>query len=180
MSKKKAQVPQYCLHKPSGRAYLRIRGRVHYIGKYGSPESRAEYGRLVAEIAVAPVANVDRKLPQAALTVVELAAAYQDFAEGYYRKNGQVTYTAEHGRRAMLLASDLYGHTRAADFGPLCLLAIQRHLAEQGLSRRYVNDMVDKIRRCFKWGVSRELVPNSLYHALSTVEGLHKGRTTAG
>ncbi len=79
----------------------------------------------------------------------------------------------------MLLASELYGRTPAKDFGPLCLLAIQRQLAEKKLARRYVNDVVDKIRRCFKWGVSRELIPASVYHGLATVEGLHKGRTTA-
>jgi len=38
---------------------------------------------------------------------------------------------------------------------------------------------VDKIRRMFKWGVSRQMLPGSNYHALATVEGLKKGRTTA-
>ena len=76
--------------------------------------------------------------------MVELAAAYQDFAEEYYRKNGVTTYTADNVRRAMLFASKLCGRMAAKDFGPLCLLAIQRQLAEKKLARRYVNDVVDK------------------------------------
>ena len=31
----------------------------------------------------------------------------------------------------------------------------------------------------FKWGVTEELVPSSVYESLRTVEGLRKGRTTA-
>ena len=54
MPARKALVPKYCLHKPSGRAYVRIRGKVVYVGQYGTDESKAEYGRLVTEFAVAP------------------------------------------------------------------------------------------------------------------------------
>jgi hypothetical protein len=80
--------PKYCCHKPSGRAYLRIRGRVHYCGKYGTPESLEEYGRLVAE-AAAQVTAPALIAPPTAFTLVELAAAYLDLAEGYYVKDGQ-------------------------------------------------------------------------------------------
>ncbi len=31
----------------------------------------------------------------------------------------------------------------------------------------------------FKWGVSQELVPASIYHALQAVDGLRKGRSPA-
>ena len=55
MTARSALVPKYCLHKPSGRAYVRIRGKVVYIGAYGSAESQQEYGRLIAEFAVNPL-----------------------------------------------------------------------------------------------------------------------------
>jgi hypothetical protein len=32
---RKSLVPKYCLHKPSGRAYVRIHGKVTYCGDYG-------------------------------------------------------------------------------------------------------------------------------------------------
>ena len=79
MPARSALVPKYCLHKPSGRAYVRIRGKVVSIGKYGTAESKEKYGRLVAELAVQPTTA----LPPAqgsAITVVEMSAAYLDFA----------------------------------------------------------------------------------------------------
>jgi hypothetical protein len=71
MPARKALVPKYCLHKPSGRAYCRTRGRVVYCGQYGTEESKAEYGRLVAELAVSPVPVSTRDL-----TLVELCAVH--------------------------------------------------------------------------------------------------------
>lgn len=40
MPRKAGKVPNYCLHKKSGQAVVRIRGKDRYLGKYGSPESR--------------------------------------------------------------------------------------------------------------------------------------------
>ncbi len=40
--------PSYRLHKASGRAIVTIRGRDHYLGKYGSPESHQKYQQSVA------------------------------------------------------------------------------------------------------------------------------------
>jgi hypothetical protein len=179
-------LPKYRHHKGSGQAFVQIKGKRHYLGTYGSPKSKEAYSRFVAELAVNPVAEpspAQRSPAQpakpAAITVVELASAYQDFAEEYYRKNGVTTLTAGNVKRALLVAQGLYGRTLAKDFGPLCLLAIQRQLAEKKLARHYVNAVIDKIRRCFKWGVSRELIPASVHQALSTVEGLRKGRSAA-
>jgi hypothetical protein len=55
MPARSALVPKYCLHKPSGRAYVRIQGKVVYVGRHGSADSKQEYGRLVAELAVNPL-----------------------------------------------------------------------------------------------------------------------------
>jgi len=57
-------------------------------------------------------------------------------------------------------------------------LAIQATLTDNH-ARGYVNKLVGCIKRIFKWGVSRQMVPPSVHTSLSTVEGLRKGRTTA-
>ena len=36
-------------HKPTGRACVTINGRDHWLGKWGSPESRLAYDRMIAE-----------------------------------------------------------------------------------------------------------------------------------
>ena len=75
--------------------------------------------------------------------------------------------------------SALYGHTPAADFGPKAFKAIRQTLIEAGHSRQYINKLMPVITRAFKWAAAEELIPGSVYHALRTVEGLKRGRTTA-
>jgi integrase len=176
----KAKAPKYCLHKPSGRAYIRIRGRVRYIDKYGTPESLEVYGRLVAELA----AHRDTPAPpqaQAELTVVELACAYWKFANGYYRKkDGTPSGWLKHIQLVLSKhLSGLYGRTPATEFGPLKFKAIRQTLIDAGHSRPYINKLMAIIPQVFKWAAAEELVPASVFHTLRTVAGLKKGRTKA-
>jgi hypothetical protein len=43
------KVPKYRLHKPTNQAIVVLGGRMFYLGRYGSIESRSEYARLLAE-----------------------------------------------------------------------------------------------------------------------------------
>jgi hypothetical protein len=71
----KSLVPKYSLNKPSGQAFFQIGGKFRYLGKYDSPKSREEYGRIVAEMAVNLVAAV-MPMRDESLTILELIAAY--------------------------------------------------------------------------------------------------------
>jgi integrase len=175
-------VPKYRRNKASNRAFVQIKGRRHYLGKWDSPDSRERYGRLVAEMAVSPAAaeKLTPLTPAATqLTVVELCDAYHEFARGYYVKNGQPSNWLYHIRLVLGKLRDLYGRTPAADFGPLAMKAIRQTMIDAGNSRPYVNKVVAIIPRVFKWGAAEQLVPASIYSALRTVEGLRKGRTPA-
>ena len=49
MPARSSLVPKYCLHRPQRDARtVRIRGKVVYIGRYGSAKSKAEYARKIA------------------------------------------------------------------------------------------------------------------------------------
>jgi hypothetical protein len=43
------RTPSYRLHKPTGQAVVTLNGRDIYLGRFGSPESRAEYDRTIVE-----------------------------------------------------------------------------------------------------------------------------------
>src|SRR4051812_39162345 len=43
------RTPKYRHHKPSGQAVVTLDGKDFYLGRHGSPESRAEYDRMIAE-----------------------------------------------------------------------------------------------------------------------------------
>jgi integrase len=75
--------------------------------------------------------------------------------------------------------AELYGRTPAVDFGPKAFKAIRQRLVDAKNSRPYVNKLMPIITRCFKWGASEELISASVYHGLTAVEGLRKGRTRA-
>ncbi|MCE9604611.1 MAG: site-specific integrase [Planctomycetia bacterium] len=170
--------PSYRLHKGRGLAVVTIHGRDIYLGKHGSPESKQAYKRLmlewIASDGAPPTPN------SGDLTIVELTAAYKRYAKRYYAREGQSTVTYDKVVMVMrFLGSSPYGKTPACEFGPLALKALQHQLIGAGSSRRYVNDQIDIIRRCFKWAVSEEMLPPAVYHALQTVSGLKRGRTAA-
>lgn len=173
-SSNRLRTPSYRLHKPSGQAVVTIEGRDFYLGKFGSPESRSECDRLIAEWLAA-----GRRLPApgADLTVNEVMSAYLRHADTYYVKNGEPTSEAANVRLAIRAVRLLYGDTVARDFGPLKLKTLRQAAIDSGLCRNEVNRRVRLIVRAFKWAVSEELVPPSVHHGLKAVDGLRKGRS---
>jgi integrase len=180
MSAATFSVPKYRHHKGSGQAFVQVKGKRHYLGSYGSPKSKEAYSRFVAELAVSPAVAVPVPVAHVAtLTVVELAAAYLDYAESYYVKNGRMTSQVNCVKLATRKMEELYGRTSAADFGPLALRAIQQRLIDDGLSRKTINSTLGLIKQIFKWAASHEMIPVSTYQATATVPGLRRGRTAA-
>ncbi|HLA85553.1 MAG TPA: hypothetical protein VJL29_12220 [Thermoguttaceae bacterium] len=49
MPARRPRLPNYCLHKPSGLAYVRDQGKVRYLGRHGSDESWEAYSQFVDE-----------------------------------------------------------------------------------------------------------------------------------
>jgi hypothetical protein len=47
------------------------------------------------------------------------------------------------------------------------------------LSRSYINGNIGHIKQMFRWAVSEELLPVTIYQAMATVSGLKKGRSEA-
>jgi integrase len=175
------------------------------LGKFGSKGSKAEYARVIAEWEAKDrrgVPEADRKSTD--ITINELLAAFWDHANVYYRMDGKPTGELSDLRLAQRPLMELYGHELASSFGPLALEAIRRQMITQpivtrikiadpktgkrvwqekllrvGLARGVINQRIDKIRRVFKWGVSKELVAPEVYTALATLEGLRAGRSEA-
>jgi integrase len=177
--------PSYRRHRQSGQAVTTLTDgfgnrRDVLLGRFGTAASRVEYARVIAEWETA-----GRRLPPKAdkaadLTIHELVAAYWRHAVEYYRfKERGKTGTEECLRGALRVVKESYGHTIAKDFGPLALKACRQMMLGLDWSRPYINAQVDRIRRMFKWGVSEEMIPESVYSALMTIEGLRKGKTNA-
>jgi len=187
-------LPKYGKHKQSGQARVVLSGRHFLLGPYDSPASRAEYNRLVAEWLAA-----GRQLPAraagVAFTVAVVAARFLEHARRYYvDAEGKPTSEQDSFRQALRPLVRLYGHTPAADFSPLCLKALRDAMTKpavitdpktgktktlKGWCRTLTNRQVSRVRMVFKWAAENELVPASVYYALTTVAGLRKHRTEA-
>src|SRR5262245_39806375 len=92
MSERTRKTPSYRLHKPTGRAVVTLGGRDFYLGRFRSPESRAEYDRLVAEW-LANCRTISRGFSAdgSDATVNEMLLAFVQWAQSYYRKGNRVT-----------------------------------------------------------------------------------------
>lgn len=73
----------------------------------------------------------------------------------------------------------LYSKTLVADFGSGELRAVRQRMIDDDLCRNVINSRVNRIRRMFKWGVERELVPPAVLHALQAVAPFKRGRSAA-
>ncbi len=171
-------VPKYRLQKTSGQAVVTLCGKTYYLGPHGTKTSKAEYDRLVMEWLAAGRRLPDRD-PEAGFTIDELILAFWEHAERHYRKNGEPTSELSCFKSAVGPVRKLYGHTQAANFGPLCLKACRQMMIESGWERESINKHVGRIKRMFRWAAENELIDASICQALDTVAGLQKGRSKA-
>ena len=125
MTRRKQVLPSCLHHKATGLARVRINGKDHYLGPFGSDESRVRYGTLIAKLAggaVDPFAErrapaVDAGEVDHGPTVSELCLAFWRHAEQHYVKNGKPTSEVHCYRSAIKVLRELYGRIPAKDFG---------------------------------------------------------------
>ncbi len=183
MPRKKNVLPSYLLHKKTGQARCRIAGKDHYLGPFGSEESRIKYSQLICQ-SVDPLANRGNATTKSAeadsgLSVAELLLAFMRHAETYYVKNGKLTDEVDCFKSAIRPVRELFALTPAKDFSPLNLKAVQKQYVAQGWSRGFCNSSINRVRRIFKWGVGDGLIPVTTWQTLQAVPPLKAGHTAA-
>jgi integrase len=128
--------PSYPNKPHQGQARITVRlidGKRHdlVLGPFGSPESRAEYRRVLAELETNGWRYPLREncIVATGLTVGELCNRFWQFAECYYRRpDGSASGELDHFEYALKPLLALYGHTLAAEFGPLKLKAVRQRM----------------------------------------------------
>jgi integrase len=176
------RTPSLRRHK-TGQAFVVINRKHHYLGKWGSDESEAEYRRLVGEYLACGHKDVFR-LPVDSITVAALCTTYFEHCLGYYQDK-----ESNRIKVAIRPLVELYGDTLAKDFAPHHLKAVRQSIVdgkyfderkrENIPTRTYVNTIVKCIRRMFRWASGEGMLPPSIHQALADLAPLKRGRTTA-
>jgi integrase len=146
------------------------RRRDVYLGRYGTPESRREYDRVVADWMAG-----GRRLESpaggagAGMSVAELLTHFWRHVDEDYppespeRKN----FTAP-----LRLLRESYAHTPAAEFDVLKLKALRTAMVKRGWCRNRINREVGRVKTCFKWAAGEKLVPGKVYFDLAVLRAL--------
>src|SRR5262245_35415546 len=129
MARRKAgSPPSYRHHKPSGQAVVTVDGTDHYLGRFGSAESRKRYSRVIDDWhdrQEAPITAPAVAAGDGCPSVNALILAYVRHAAEYYRPTEEGE-NKEVGciRDALRLVQRLHGRSPAARFGPKALKSV--------------------------------------------------------
>jgi hypothetical protein len=178
--------PSYRMHKGSGQAVVTIDGKDIYLGRYGTPKSKAAYDRIIKEW----LGNGRRFSNANPITVAKVIECFWEWAQTHYRRpDGTQTSEVDQCRYALRHLNHLYATTLAADFGPMAFKAVRQLMIDgyehpkygrqNPVSRVTAKKWTGIIRRMFRWAVENEMVPSSVWHGLLAVRGLQRGRSTA-
>lgn len=173
---KKPDVPKLRTH-ATGQAFVNLNGRSIYLGRSDAPEAKQRYDRAIAEWLAGGRRS---RVEPSELTIVELAARFNGYADGYYvGADGKPTNEPHNIRLALKPLLALYGETPATAFGPLALKAVRERMIGLGWVRSSVNKHISRIKRMYRWASENEVLPTTAYHAVAAVAGLRYGRSVA-
>lgn len=174
----------------TGRAFTKVSGRFISLGRADDPESQIRFAdvlkRHAAGESVAPKKSTDASggIPVNVLLVrfcTEELPRYSA-AEQFCLKG------------AIRILRQSFGDTPTAEFGPLKLRAVRDAMVKgdatlkdndgkpsprKPWSRGFTNHQIRRLRTIFRWGVSWELVPQTVVDALATLTALKPGETEA-
>lgn len=195
---KKNPVPTYRRHSRKDQAVIDVyrhdgkRTKVYLPGPYDSPESKAEYARLVALMQAhggrLPLHPGERAPGD--LTIDEVVLLFLE-------KKVDVDYTPaeqESNLHALKPLTRLYGWALARDFDAKTLGVVrdamvsgswmndkERERAEKhgrpiGWARKTINNHTSRIRSMFRWAVLEKIVPASVVVDIDCLPTLKRGR----
>ena len=177
---KAPRVPRMTRH-ASGQARVRLAGRTHYLGAWGSVEAHSRYAELVRAF----LANGKRGLapaptiPEASLTVAGLFTLFKDWidATGKYTKGGEPTTSRWHVDDVTKRFGEFAGTVPVARLTEALVLQWRDRLeANPNITRKGINRKVTSLLAILRWGRSRGYVPKPVWADVASIEPLQRGQ----
>jgi integrase len=112
--------------------------------------------------------------------VGELAKVYLEYADDYYKApDGKPGKEVANIRYSINPLIERFATIGLESFGPLMLIEVRERMIEAKMVRKTINQRIGRIKRMFRWGVSRQYVSPVISNALDALEGLRLGYTVA-
>lgn len=172
MGRKKNPIPSRLTHRPSGQDRIIWNGRSIYLGKTGSHEADANYRRVVKNIVTIGEAIAE----PSRITCRFMAERFLVHTKESFPADSSEPKAYE---RAMDLLVEALGDLPAESITPARFVLMRDAWARAGKSVRTVNKHHNQIISAFRWGVTVELVPAPVWHALQAVPRLKPRRSPA-
>lgn len=165
------KLPQMHHHRASGRARVYYKGKHVYLGKWGSLEANTAYQNFLRQLNEnqAPIMR-GGGLP--ACVAVE---KYLDYSKEYFKGVGEYT----NRKSTLRVFSEFFEWMPITEIGPLKVMKLMDHIANQKLPRTRVNRVLTHLKRMMDWLVSRELIGPEKLAAIKSVKPLKAGRSEA-
>jgi integrase len=181
----------------SGQARIRLGGKDAYLGVYNSPESWAEYNRLLDEWRAAKAQQPRSESAAIPIRIVrDLVDAWEAWAERTQRDHaGQLKKEVINRRYAYRPLVAKFGIKHVRDFGTPELLELlevmasgswlsdkekERYTKDKrpiGWARSHVNHCLGRVKALFAWGELHGHVPKGKAAELVPVKGLVEGES---
>lgn len=185
----KGVAPAMRHHKASGRAYVEFQGRTHYLGPWQSAEARRAYRDWVDRWEAANQEELPAPRRGVAVTVADLVAHHERFAERHYvRLDGRPTTEPIHFRSSLALLVERFAHKDVETITGRDLRSIvdawRLDRREDGTPRynlKTINKQLGRMKRIFTWGARPEngLVSETTAARLALMRGLRMGEAPA-
>ena len=199
------KLPSYRRHS-SGNARVTINGKDFYLGPYNSAASKRRYKAILAEWLAAGEGESFGVAPQQ-LSMSQLMVDYLAYCKKHY--GGAKASEYGNIKQAMRAVAKLYRDHKAAEFGPVQFKAVRQMLVDSEcerrkpkkrgkakakkakprtdanalprpkLSRSYINGLMKRVCRMFRWAAAEGKLPAAVYDSIRLIPGLQRGRTEA-
>jgi len=176
----KRRLPKMGRHS-SGQARVRLNGKPHYLGLWGSPEAHEAYGKLLKQWEATdrkPIGPQPVHADEATFTMGDLAEQYEAWLDGTgrYRKHGKETSARRVTRVALRRLGEFAGAVLVRRVSEALLLQWRDRLetANPKWARSTVNRYVHRVLLMLNWGRARGLVPKPVWADVSMLEPLKR------
>lgn len=177
--RKSYRVPKHRKH-ATGQGVVTLAGKDYYTGKWGTAASEEKYRQLTGEWVASGRTILPTPKPAAneelGISVADLCLRFVNWARATFGQGDEEKSSSFIGLEyAAKMVGDRFRLLPAARFGPKHFHELRDEMVQARYARSTINYRAHRIRRIFKWGAERELIPFEVYVRLSAVASLKPG-----